>query len=71
MMPAKMADLSSNPRHASPILLRLYSKRCQATVMTCANSSLGVFYTNLPDLLIIDLSVNTVYALGVVSPCCL
>lgn len=67
MLPARITILSSDSQLASHVQLRLHSKGCQAVAMACADSALGVFYADPPDLLIVDLSTDTECGLGFVS----
>lgn len=57
--PTRITIVSSDTQLASHIQLRLHSKGYQAASMHCIDSMLGVFYSDPPDLLIIDLSSNT------------
>jgi len=65
--PARITILSSDPQLASHIQLRLHSKGCQAAIMACLDSALGAFYSDPPDLLIVDLSTNAECGFGLIS----
>jgi diguanylate cyclase (GGDEF)-like protein len=65
--PVRITILSSDSQLASHVQLRLHSKGCQATTMACVDSALGAFYSDPPDLLIIDLSADTDCGLGLIS----
>lgn len=56
--PTRISIVSSNHPLASHLQLRLHSKGYQANIMHCVDSVLGVFYSDPPDLLIIDLSAD-------------
>lgn len=63
----RITIVSSDTQLASHIELRLQSKGYQAACISCIDSVLGVFYSDPPDLLIIDLSSNTDCGLKVIS----
>jgi len=65
--PARITILSSDFQLATHIQLRLHSKGCQAATMSCLDSALGIFYSDPPDLLIVDLSTDTECGFGLVS----
>lgn len=65
--PVRITILSSDSQLASHVQLRLHSKGCQATIMGCMDSVLGVFYSDPPDLLIVDLVSDTECSLGIIS----
>lgn len=52
----RISVISSDTQLASHIELRLQSKGYQVACMSCLDSVLGVFYSDPPDLVIIDLS---------------
>ena len=54
--PVRISLVAPDADLALHLQLRLQSKGYQATTMTCATSVLGAFYSDPPDLLIIDLS---------------
>jgi diguanylate cyclase (GGDEF)-like protein len=64
---ARITILSSNPQLASHVQIRLHSKGCQVATMACTDSVLGVFYSDPPDLLIIDLSAEARCGLSIVA----
>ncbi len=64
---ARITVVSSDTQLASNVLLRLQSRGYQAACLHDADSVLGVFYSDPPDLLIIDLSSNPDAALNIVS----
>ena len=63
----RITVVSSDTQLASIIELRLQSKGYQAACLNCVDTVLGVFYSDPPDLLIIDLSSNTDSASKIVS----
>lgn len=65
--PARITFISSDPQLASHVQLRLHSKGYQAATMACTDSVLGVFYSDPPDLLLVDLSTKNECGIGVVS----
>lgn len=65
--PSRISILSSDPQLASHIQLRLHIKGCQTATMPFNESALGIFYTDPPDLLIVDLSTDTKNGLGLIS----
>jgi diguanylate cyclase (GGDEF)-like protein len=65
--PARITILTSDPQLASHIQLRLHSKGCQAAAMSCHDSALGFFYSDPPDLLLVDLSTDAECGFGLVS----
>lgn len=67
MLPARISIISSNIPLSSHIQLRLHSKGCQAATMDCIESALGVFYSDPPDLLIVDFSTDTEYGQRIVT----
>lgn len=67
MQPSRITILSSDSELASHIQLRLHSKGYQAVSMPCIDSPIGVFYTDPPDLLIVDLFTDPEYAFGIIS----
>ncbi len=67
MLPAKISIFSSDPQLASHVQLHMGSRDFQTTAMSCGDSSLGMIYTDPPDVLIIDLSTDPVSGLDVVS----
>ena len=64
---ARMIIVSSDAKLASNIELRLQSKGYQATCVSCFDSVLGVFYSDPPDLLIIDLTLHKDGGIKIVS----
>lgn len=68
MLPTtRITILSSDSQLATHVQLRLHSKGCQATAMTYVDYTLGGFYADPPDLLIIDLSTAPECGLGILS----
>lgn len=67
MQRARITILFSDPQLASHVQLRLHSKGCQATLMPCDDQSLGKFYADPPDLLVVDLSTNSKCSLDLIS----
>lgn len=65
--PIRISIVSSDPQLTSHIQLRLHSKGYQASSMSCVDSVLGAFYSDPPDLLIIDLANDAECAVKVVS----
>ncbi|MDU0459390.1 MAG: diguanylate cyclase [Geobacteraceae bacterium] len=65
--PARISIVSSDNELVSHLQLRLHSKGYQASGMHCIDSVLGVFYSDPPDLLLIDLSTNTECGTKIVS----
>jgi diguanylate cyclase (GGDEF)-like protein len=55
---ARIALVSSDEQRTFAVQLRLQSKGYQTTVMSCASGVLGAFYSDPPDLLLIDLSAT-------------
>lgn len=53
---ARIALVSSHEQRTFAVQLRLQSKGYQTTVMMCASGLLGAFYSDPPDLLLIDLT---------------
>lgn len=51
----RISVVSSDLQLSSHIQLRLHSKGYQTNIMNCVDSALGVFYSDPPDLLIIDI----------------
>lgn len=56
--PVRISLVASDTPLASHIQLRLHSKGYQVTCTPCIASVLGVFYSDPPDILIIDLSAD-------------
>jgi diguanylate cyclase (GGDEF)-like protein len=56
---SRITILSSDTQLSSHLQLRLQSKGYQASSMKCFESVLGVFYSDPPDLLIIDLHADS------------
>jgi diguanylate cyclase (GGDEF)-like protein len=56
LQPVRISLVSSDTQLAFHLQLRLQSKGYQATSLPCASGVLGIFYSDPPDLLIIDLS---------------
>lgn len=56
--PIRISLVSSDSSLSSHIQLRLHSKGYQTTCITCVDSVLGTFYSDPPDLLIVDLSAD-------------
>lgn len=67
LQPVRITILSPDNELASHIQLRLHSKGYQAGIMACADSALGSFYADPPDLLIVDLSTSIECGAGIVS----
>ncbi len=63
----RIALVTSDRSLASNVLLRLHSKGYQGSSLACFDSVLGVFYSDPPDLLIIDLSTDRDCAVKVVT----
>ncbi|MDD2897987.1 MAG: diguanylate cyclase [Desulfuromonadaceae bacterium] len=67
MQRSRITILSSDHQLLSHILLRLHSKGCQATTMPCDDLALGKFYSDPPDLMIIDLSDKSECSAGIIT----
>jgi diguanylate cyclase (GGDEF)-like protein len=67
MPPPNITILSSDPQIALHLQLLLHSKGYQAATMACFDSVLGFFYSDPPDLLIVDLSRDAECGIGLVS----
>jgi len=65
--PVRITLVSSDTHLVSHLLLRLQSKGYQATGTSCSDNVLGMFYSDPPDLLIIDFSQEYACGAGVVS----
>lgn len=63
----RITIISSDNQLASHIQLRLHSKGCQVAVMAVKDSTVGIFYADPPDLLILDLSTESSSCLDIVS----
>jgi diguanylate cyclase (GGDEF)-like protein len=65
--PTRITIVSSDAQLASYIELRLQSRGYKAACVSCYDSVLGVFYSDPPDLLIIDLSSNKDGSVKIIS----
>lgn len=65
--PTRISIVSSNLQLTTHVQLRLHSKGYQVSSMHCLESVLGVFYSDPPDLLIIDLSIEAECGIKIVS----
>ena len=63
----RITIISSDSQLASHIQLRLHSKGCQVVVMAFKESSVGIFYADPPDLLILDFSTETAQGVEIVT----
>lgn len=63
----RISIVSSNSQLASHIQLRLHSKGYQISSMHCVDSVLGMFYSDPPDLMIIDLTADSECGVKIVS----
>lgn len=67
MQRARITILFADQKLASHVQLRLHSKGCQVTLVACDDSALGRFYSDPPDLLIVDLSTRSECCLSIIS----
>lgn len=65
--PLRVSVVSSDAALFSHIQLRLHSKGYQVASMSCTDAVVGAFYSDPPDLLIIDLSSDWEVSRGIVS----
>jgi diguanylate cyclase (GGDEF)-like protein len=65
--PVRISLVSPDTQLALHIQLRLQSKGYQAASLPCASGVLGAFYSDPPDLLIIDLSSSDVACSGIIN----
>lgn len=65
--PLRISVVTSDAALASHMQLRLHSKGYQVTGLSCSDAVIGVFYSDPPDLLIIDLSSDGECGKGTVS----
>lgn len=63
----RITILSSDSQLSSNIQLRLHSKGCQATVMLCDATALGIMYADPPDLIIADISTERACAVSIIA----
>lgn len=68
-MPAsvRISLVSSNDQLFSHIQLRLQSRDYQTTITSCLDGLLGAFYSDPPDLMIIDLSVDSAACISIIN----
>ncbi len=64
---ARIALVISDLERAIPLQLRLQSKGYQTATFSCITSSLGLFYADPPDLLVIDLTSGADICTSIVS----
>jgi diguanylate cyclase (GGDEF)-like protein len=67
IQPTRITIVSSDTHLSSHIQLRLQSKGFQANCLKCYDSVLGIFYSDPPDLLIIDVFTDTECSTKIVS----
>ena len=67
LQPVRITLVSSDTTLVTHMLLRLQSKGYQATGMSCSDNVLGLFYSDPPDLLIIDFSQAFACGAGIVA----
>jgi len=64
---ARIALVSSDEQLNFAVQLRLQSKGYKTTLMPCASGLLGAFYSDPPDLLLIDLSTTSSICTEIIS----
>ncbi|MEI6214206.1 MAG: diguanylate cyclase [Desulfuromonadales bacterium] len=63
---ARITIVSSDVETAAHLQLRLQSRGYQACIVSCDNSTLGLFYSDPPDLLLIDLCTGSEHGTEIV-----